>query len=83
MGNIGKNEHDFNNFVDKQCFITELPEKTVIDNLFEIPITNDFIESECESIGANLLGRVLMERRLKLRKMYVDSLPKLIVKLLS
>ena len=80
---IGKNEHDFNYYVDKQCFITELPEKTVIDNLFEIPIPNDFVESACESIGANLLDRILMERRLELRNMYINSLPKPVVKPLS
>ena len=48
-------------------FHAELPEKTIRDNIFEIPIPNDFIESSCESLGANLLARVLMERRLEVR----------------
>ena len=78
---VGKNEHDFQYFLEKHCFITDLSENQLLSSLFDVPINN--VETPCENIGANHLGRILMDRRLELREACLALFSKPLVKPLS
>ncbi len=70
----GEREHDFVQILNDASYASELSVHRLLMDMYHIPIPDSSIDTDIKTeLGLNLLGRILMEHRLQLRKLYGDS----------
>ena len=69
----GKSDNEFDLLIKKISLNSKQSMKAILANEYPIPIHTRITEQGNRSFGLNLLGRILMEQRAKLRQTYINE----------
>ena len=69
----GMNDKEFDVLIKKLSLNSKQSLKNILANEYPIPIPTGVTEQGNRTFGLNLLGRILMEQRVKLRQVYINE----------